>query len=146
MKILVVYDTAYGNTEEIGKAIGRGIGSDARVLRAGDVTPADLEGLELLVVGSPTQAGRPLPETQKFLNEVAAQAVKGMKVATFDTRASSKWVTIFGFAAGRIARTLKRAGAELVASPEPFYVAGTKGPLKEGEPERATEWGKKIAG
>lgn len=146
MKTLVVYDTAYGNTEEIGKAISNGIGKDAKVLRARDVTASDLEGLDLLVVGSPTQAGQELPDTHKFIMNIAAPAVRGMKVATYDTRVESKLAKIFGYAAGRMAKRLEKAGAKLTIEPEAFFVTGTKGPLKEGELERATEWGKKLIG
>ncbi|MDP2871379.1 MAG: flavodoxin domain-containing protein [Bacillota bacterium] len=62
MKILVVYDSQRGNTEQIARAIGGAFAppDDAKVLRAGDVVTADLQSLDLLVVGAPTQAaGRP---------------------------------------------------------------------------------------
>jgi flavodoxin I len=51
---------------------------------------------------------------------------------------------VFGYAAGRIARNLKGKGGTLVASPEGFFVTGTKGPLREGELERAAGWAKGI--
>ena len=146
MKALVVFDTAYGNTEEIGKAIGKGIGKEAKVIRAKEVKPANLEGIDLLVIGSPTQAGQELPDTHKFLMNIAVPAVRGMKVAAYDTRIQSRLAKIFGYAANRIAKTLEKAGAELVAEPEPFYVSGKAGPLKEGELKRASEWGKKLVG
>jgi hypothetical protein len=65
-------------------------------------------------------------------------------VATFDTRIKSGWARIFGFAAGRMAKDLEKKGATLVGSPEPFYVEGTEGPLKEGELERASSWAREI--
>jgi len=49
---------------------------------------------------------------------------------------------VFGYAAGRIARNLKGKGGNLIASPEGFLVTSTKGPLKEGELERAAGWAK----
>ena len=66
--------------------------------------------------------------------------VKGKRVAAFDTRISQKWVGIFGYAAGKIARNLKKKGGNLIALPEGFFVEGTQGPLKEGELERAAGW------
>ena len=145
MKTLVVFDTAYGNTEEIARAIGSGVGDNTEVVRARDVKADQLEDLDLLIVGSPTQAGRALPETQTFLKQVASPVVKGMKVASYDTRLSTKWVGVFGFAAGRIGKSLEKMGGNLVAPPAPFFVTGKNGPLKEGELERATGWGKKIS-
>jgi len=37
-----------------------------------------------------------------------------------------------------------KKGAELVTSPEGFYVEGVKGPLVEGELERVEAWAREI--
>jgi DNA-binding CsgD family transcriptional regulator len=50
-----------------------------------------------------------------------------------------KLVGIFGYAAGKIAGSLKTKGGTLILSPEAFFVKGKEGPLKEGELERAAE-------
>jgi flavodoxin I len=142
MKALVVYDSTYGNTEKIAQAIGEAIGG--QVLRVGEVNPADLKGFDLLIVGSPTHGGRPTPEVQDLLKALGP-ALKGVNVAAFDTRHVSKWTLLFGYAAPRIARTLKRNGGKLLVPPEGFLVLGTEGPLKEGELERAAGWAKGIA-
>jgi len=65
-------------------------------------------------------------------------------VAAFDTRLTTRLVGIFGYAAARIANSLKRNGGTLIASPEGFFVKGKEGPLKEGELERAARWAKEI--
>lgn len=49
-----------------------------------------------------------------------------------------------GYAAGRIAETLKKKGGNLVMPPEGFFVKGKEGPLKEGELERTANWGEVI--
>ena len=67
-----------------------------------------------------------------------------MDVASFDTRISAKWVGIFGYAAGRIGKDLKKKGGNLILPPEPFYVKATRGPLKDGELERAANWAKNV--
>lgn len=144
MKTLVIFESAYGNTEEIARSIGGAITGDAKVLRANEVSPSDLEGLNLLIVGSPTQAGRPLSAVQDFLKNVDESVIKGTKVAAFDTRFSTRMVKVFGYAAGKIAESLKRKGGNLIAPPEPFFVKGAKGPLKEGELERAAGWAREI--
>lgn len=144
MKTLVVYDSVYGNTEKIAKAIGGAITGDVRVLRANEAGPAEVEGIDLLIAGAPTQAGRPTPEMQGFLNKITGSLVKGISIATFDTRISAKWVGMFGYAAGKIGMKLKKKGGNLILNPEPFYVTGIKGPLKDGEPERAATWAEEI--
>jgi hypothetical protein len=80
-----------------------------------------------------------------LLKQVEAPALEGIKVAAFDTRLTWRWVKIFGFAAGRIAKSLEKKGGTLIGSPEAFYVEGGAGPLKEGELERAVAWAKEIA-
>ncbi len=144
MKTLVVYDSVYGNTEEIAKAIGGAISGDVKVLHAGEANLSELEGIDLLIAGAPTQGGRPTPAMQGFLKKVSGPAIKGISAAAFDTRISAKWVGIFGYAAGKIAKNLKKKGGNLVLNPEPFYVKGTEGPLKEGELERAAGWAKEV--
>jgi len=147
MKALVVYDSVYGNTEEIAKAIAEALtpSGEVKLLRAGEVNPSELDSLDLLVVGAPTQGGRATPAIREFLNQVSKPAIKGINVAAFDTRFSTKLVGIFGYAAGRIAGSLKKKGGTLIVPPEGFFVKGTEGPLKEGELERAAGWAKGIA-
>jgi len=145
MKVLVVYDSVYGNTEIIAKAIGGAISGEVKVLRAGEAKPVALEKVDLLIVGSPTQGGRATPAIQSFLDTITESSLKGVNVAAFDTRLSTKFVGIFGYAAGRIASDLKEKGANLIAPPEGFFVTSGQSPsLKEGELERAASWAKGI--
>lgn len=144
MKALIVYDSVYGNTEKIAKAIGGAITGEVKVLRVNEANPSKLKTIDLLIVSSPTQGGRPTPAIQDFLDNVSEPAIKGINVAAFDTRFSTRLVRIFGYAAGRIADSLKRSGGTLIASPEGFFVKGKEGPLKEGEIERAASWAKAI--
>jgi len=141
MKILIVYDSTYGNTEEIARAIGEAITGEVKVLRVGEADPS--ETFDLLIVGSPTHGGRPTQAIQDFTKRVPA--LNGAPVAAFDTRLSTSLVKIFGYAAGRIGKTLEKKGGTLVKPPEAFFVKGTKGPLREGELERAASWAGEIA-
>ncbi|MFB0558692.1 MAG: flavodoxin family protein [Candidatus Bathyarchaeia archaeon] len=144
MKTLVVYDSVHGNTEKIARAIGDAITGEVRVLRVGEVSSSELEIFDLLIVGSPTHGGRPTQAIQDFIKKAPVTVFEGTNVAAFDTRFSSRLARIFGYAAGRIAGSLKRKGGDLVVPPEGFFVEGTEGPLKEGEVERAAGWAKEI--
>ena len=144
MGTLVVYDSVHGNTERIARAIGDAITGEVKVLRVGEVSSSELETFDLLIVGSPTHGGRPTQAIQDFIKNAPATVFEGTNVASFDTRATSRLVRIFGYAAGRIAGSLKRKGGKLVVPPEGFFVTGTEGPLKEGEVERAAGWAKEI--
>jgi flavodoxin len=144
MKVLVVFDSMYGNTEKIARAIGGAISGDVKVVRVGEVNPAELNSLDLLIIGSPTQGGRATQPIQDFIAKLPDTTIKGKRVAAFDTRMTTKLVGLFGFAAGKIGDTLKKKGGQFVLPPEAFFVTGSKGPLKEVELERAAEWGKEL--
>jgi flavodoxin len=157
MRAMVVYDSVFGNTEQIARAIGNALGSpeNVEILRVGDVKPEQLTGLKLLIVGSPTRGFRPTPAISNLLKSIPKNGLKGVKVAAFDTRftmdeiESSVFilhilVNIFGYAAKPIADRLRKKGGDLIMPPEGFYVKGVEGPLKEGELERAAHWAKLI--
>lgn len=155
MKILVIYDSIFGNTEKIARAVVKslGDGNDVMVVRTADVKNDQLIGLDFLAVGSPTRAFSPTPAMKDFLKQIPKGSLKGVKTIAFDTRIAlrdvnspvlSVFVKIFGYAAQPIANQLVKKGAELVFPPEGFYVKGSEGPLKDGELERAQEWGRRI--
>jgi len=154
---LIIFDSYFGNTEQIARAIGEGIGSGAYVmiLKAGDVTPEQLQDANILVVGSPTRAFRPSPAIAAFLKRIPPKGLAGVRVAAFDTgipledapfRLLRLMMKLFGYAAAPIAKKLVSKGGELALPPEGFFVGDTKGPLKEGEVERAREWGRRVMG
>jgi flavodoxin len=155
MKVLVIYDSIFGNTEQIARAIGSALGSqeEVGVLRVSEVRPEQLAGLDLLIVGSPTRGFRPTPEIADFLKNLATDSLLGVKAAAFDTRLAPAdidapivriLVKIGGYAARPIGDRLKKKGASLVVYPEGFFVKGSGGPLKDGELERAAAWAKEI--
>jgi flavodoxin len=153
MKALVVYDSAFGNTEKIAQAIGEALGAEA--LRPGDVKPDHLEGLDLLLVGSPTQKFTALPSITRFLKSLPNGVLDGTKVAAFDTRFPQSQVDevgilaffarLFGYAAEPIGKRLEKKGGNLIVAPEPFFVSDTEGPLLDGELDRAKDWARQIA-
>ena len=143
MNILVVYDTTYGNTEKIAKAIGAAVGG-ATVTRIAEASPAALGEAELLIVASPTVGGRPTEAMSSFLNGIPAGSLTNVKVAAVDTRLKAKWVKIFGYAAEKIAARLAKCGGTPIAPPEGFFVGSAKGPLADQELERAATWAKGI--
>jgi flavodoxin I len=145
VKVLLVYDSLYGNTEQIARAVGGAIQGEVKLLRVGGAGPADLTGIDLFIVGSPTQGGRATRPVQEFLSSIPDASIKGLNIAVFDTRLTNKLVGVFGYGAGKIAGSLKDKGGNLISPAEGFFVKGSKGPLKEGELERAADWGKKLA-
>ncbi len=145
LKTVVIYDSIYDNTEQVAKIIGGAIEGEVAFVRAAEADATALVSFDLIIVGSPTQGGRHTLSVKDFLEKIPADALKDKKVAAFDTRLKSAWVKIFGYAAQRIADALKTKGGNLVSPPEGFFVKGRRGPLLDGELERAAAWAKSIA-
>jgi len=144
---LVIYDSVFGNTEKIARAVGEAL--DARAVRVTAVEPGDLEGVGLLIVGSPTRVFSPTKETKAFLKSIPAGGLEGVGVAAFDTRMDVEetksavftfFAWLFGYAADPIAKRLGKKGGRLLVRPEGFFVTGSEGPLRENELERAAGW------
>jgi flavodoxin I len=90
MKTLILYDSVYGNTEKIALAIGDDLGSqeDVSVVKVSDAKPDQFAGLDLLIVGAPTQRFRTTPSMSDLLKTIPQNSLRGVKVAAFDTRLS----------------------------------------------------------
>lgn len=152
MHALVVYDSVYGNTERIARAIAEGLGDGSQAIQVGAAGPDSLDGLDILVVGSPTQGGRPTPALKAWLDAMPSGRLTSTAVAAFDTRFSSAGhgfglrlvIKVMGAAAPRIMSLLRAKGGNVAAAPEGFIVQDKEGPLREGEVERARSWGRAL--
>jgi flavodoxin I len=154
MKTLVIYDSAFGNTQKVAEAIGAAL-TDAEVCYVDHVTVEDLGSLDFLIVGSPTQKQNFRDGMRDFLASIPHNGLSGVKVAAFDTRISiddvqstvsrfAARVFLHRYAAKPIAAALKAKGGIEVIDPEGFFVLDTEGPLREGELERAAAWAQQI--
>lgn len=138
MNAIVVYDSWYGNTEEIARAIAGELGP-ARLVKQRAFGAADLAGYDLLIVGSPTHAGGMSVGMRAVMPHLAEAAIRGLAVAAFDTRFHQD-IEHTGSAAMKVAELLEQKGARLIAPPESFFVGGLTGPLEGDEIGRAKAW------
>jgi flavodoxin len=157
MKALVVYDSVFGNTEQVAQAIGKALSSygDVQTRQVGELTAEQLLGVDLLIAGSPTRQFSPTGAINQLLKGIPRDGLNGVKVAAFDTRFRVEeiekvrilafFVRIFGYASEPIAKRLLKKGGELAIAPEGFHVDGVEGPLREGELGRAATWAGEIA-
>jgi flavodoxin len=146
MSSLVVYESRYGNTAQVARAIAAALEADGpvRLVEAADPSAFDVVGVDLLVVGGPTEGHGVSQSMRARLDRVRPDALGGVAAAAFDTRVN--WPAFLsGSAAKGLAKTLQRLGARLVASPESFVVTGGKPDcLVAGEPERARAWASRL--
>jgi flavorubredoxin len=161
MKVIVVYESFWGNTAAIAEAIAEGFGPEAQALPTDAASPSDVLGADLVVAGAPTIAfGLASDRMRKSIASEAAKAPappdlshpslrswlaalpKGRgRAAAFETRI---WWSPRG-ATGHIERGLRSAGYDPIAKSNRFVVSGTYGPLREGELQRARRWGAELA-
>jgi len=149
MKLIIVYDTIYGNTQRIAEAIKEGLGSghESELVRVEEAKTDMIENTDVLIVGSPTHGGWFSESVKTFLDTLSAESLRGIYASSFDTSIPSEdqkfliksLTKLFGNAAPRISKELRQKGATVIGS-EIFFVLGRKGPIKEGEIERAREW------
>lgn len=172
MRVVIIYESLFGDTREIAEAIAEGIEEgdafgEVRCLPAGSAGTA-AEGADLTVVGGPThvlgmssersrtagaanerKAGRgemveidPAAPGVREWLEALPAPAPGSRAAAFDTRSESRFS---GGAAKRIAHVLEKRGYTMATSPEGFTVEATDGPLRAGEVTRARAWGAALA-
>lgn len=163
MHVLVVYESMFGNTQQVAQAIAGGLATHAQVqlVEVGQAEPG-LGDVDLLVVGAPTQIqGLSKPGSR---SSAAKQATDGLvsqgiglrewleklpaaaaavPAAAFDTRLNkSAWLT--GSAARAAEKLLRKQHHPVAVKAESFLVTATPGPLIDGEVERARAWGEKL--
>jgi len=147
MKTVVIYDSKFGNTEKIAQAIGRGLSTlgDVRVMSTGETTLT--ERPDLLFLGGPTQKRGASPGLRELMDALPP-SLRGVPTAPFDTRyRGATW--LMGSAAAQAAKAVRKAGGDVVAEPESFFIV-RKGPmerqtLEPGEIERAEQWASDVA-
>jgi hypothetical protein len=161
-RALVVYESTFGNTEVIARAIAEGLSLQLAVeLVEVSAAPTTLRDVDLLVAGGPTHAfGLSRRSTRASAREKANAGLvspgDGLRewldtvhddaattlTATFDTRVNRPPVP--GSAARAASRRLRRIGFHRADGPKSFYVTGMIGPLVDGETERARRWGRQL--
>jgi hypothetical protein len=163
---LVVFESMFGNTEQVAHAVAEGLESKGVPTQVTEVSVAPTvipSSVELLIVGAPTHAfslSRPKTRIEAVRQGAAAakaglglrewlataRAAEGCKphVAVYDTRVSK--VRRLPAAAGpSAARLARRRKFSLVDPPVAFLVTDTPGPLVAGELDRANAWGRSLA-
>jgi hypothetical protein len=161
-RALVVVESMFGNTAAVAAALAQGLAEemDVEVVPAASAAPLE-EEVDLVVVGAPTHAfSMPRPATREDAQKQGALAVdasRGVRewiedipvgehhprAVTFDTRVL-RTRRMPGSAARASARDLRARGFSPLAASTSFYVDDVRGPLAEGELDRARAWGTRM--
>ena len=147
MNALVVYHSKFGNTRQVAEAVAgvfQGAGA-ARTLCADRLVAAELEDVDLVVVGTPTHKMN-LPEAVRPVFErLPRRILRGVPIAAFDTSYEMSAFLARFTAARRVDKKLRKLGGKRLVPPETFHVEHHhEGPLLDGEIERAQRWAESI--
>ncbi len=163
----MVYESMFGDNRDVAQAIAKGLESAGVTATAVEVGVApDVVGdqISLVVAGCPNHAwSMPRPTTR----ETAAKATdeplvspgrgirewlgevrlpRDVKVVAFDTRSSAPGpVVAMDHASSAVEKRLLKLGGKRLAKPQGFTVVDMKGPLADGELDRAQAWGVALA-
>jgi hypothetical protein len=161
MKAIVVYESIWGNTAAVAKAVAEGIGGGTRVLSTAEASGAAIAGADLLVVGAPV-LGFSAP-SDLMVKSIATNQDKYSKTPDLSQPSMRSWLDTLPHGSGRsaafetriwwsprgstgdIENGLARAGYARLAKAQRFIVEGAEGPLRAGELEKAKAWGAELA-
>jgi flavodoxin len=143
MNALVVYHSQFGNTRQVAEAMAAELrqAGTARTLGIDRLAPADMQDVDLVVMGTPTHKMN-LPQAVRPVFEgLPRRILRGVPIAAFDTSYKMSAFLARFTAAKRIDSMLRKLGGKRLAPPETFHVhQHHEGPLFDGEVERARRW------
>lgn len=147
IKVIVIYESMYGNTKRVAETIINGISEiadiEAVLKKPNQVDPSKLFDYDLILIGSPNHFGGPTRGIKKFINKLGKIGVDEKKGAVFDTYFHND----FEKAVKKMEKRLneKIPGLKLLFPGLSIQVKGTKGPIVEGELPKCKVYGNKIA-
>ncbi|MFX0033900.1 MAG: flavodoxin family protein [Promethearchaeota archaeon] len=156
MKVLVVYYTKYGNTQQVAKLIAEGITSvdnnEVVVNNVKDVKLKNPDSYDLLLIGSPVHFGSHVGSIKKFINKLPKAQLKAKTYAIFDTymgdesESTEEGVCSYTKMVDKIENQISEKMPNLTkAGPGlSIRVKGMKGPIAEEDLPKCKEFGVKL--
>ena len=148
MNALVLFRSHYGNTAQVAETMAEMFRAQGHPAEAKDMRGRlpDLGGCGLIVVGAPTRMARVTGRAKRVLKKIARKGPAAVRVAVFDTygpiptdpaelEKGRKWLE--PGAAGIMLQRAKSLGLNVHPETLRCEVAGMKGPLKDGELDKA---------
>jgi len=169
MRVVIVYESMFGNTRVIADAVARGLapGNEVTVVPVAEAGRELLDRADLVVAGGPTHVhGMSRARSRAAAAEMAHKEGSRLTLdasaegpglrdwlaglgrihtrgAAFDTRVAGA-AMLTGRASKTIAGLLERHGIALIAPAESFLVTKDN-QLRPGEQDRAGQWGRELA-
>ena len=146
-KVIVTYESKYGNTKLVAETIVEGMseveGIEAVLSELKEVDLNKIPDCDAILVGSPNRFGGPTRGVKKFIDKLGKLNLEGKPVAVFDTYLGKDFEKAVKKMEKRISE--KVPGLKQIAPGLSIKVQGMKGPIVEGELPKCKDFGKKIA-
>lgn len=144
-KAIVLFDTKFGNTEKIAKALALGMEKQGINVDCINVENAQIDKLseyDLIAIGGPTHGFGMSAPMKTFIKKLENLNLRNKSAFAFDTRTGSRF---WGSAAKGIEKRLKGIGMVIVKPRSSAIVKGLKGPLQEGAEKKFEQIGTELA-
>jgi len=146
-KVIVVYESKYGNTKLVAEKIIEGMrqveGIETVLSELKEVNLEKIPAYDAILVGCPNHFGEPTRSVKKFIDKLGKIRLKGKLFAVFDTYIGKD----FEKAVKKMEKRINEKVPELkqIAPGLSIKVQGIKGPISETELPKCKEFGNKIA-
>jgi flavorubredoxin len=147
-KTIIIYESIYGNTKKVANAIAEGIRESGQVecavAKTGEVHHTDdLARYDAILFGCPNHNQEPARNMLKFIERASIVDLEEKMGAAFDTYTGGNR----GIALGKLEEAIaqKMPCVKFVTEGFSAKVEDRKGPLTEGELQRANEFGRHVA-
>jgi flavodoxin len=156
VKVLISYDTKYGNTEKVANLIAEGItstnGNEVIVNNVKNIELKKDNSYDLLLFGSPVHFGKHVSSVKKFINKLPKGQLKANSYAIFNTymegdpEKTEEGVCSYSNMVEKIEKQISEKMPNLTkVSPGLFIkVNGMKGPIADKDLPKCKEFGSNL--
>jgi len=146
-KVIVVYESKYGNTKLVAEKIIEGIKEikeiETVLSEAKKVDLNQIANYDAILIGSPNHFGGPTRGIKKFIDKLGKLNLGEKRFAVFDTYLGEDFEKAVKKMEKRINE--KVPGLKMIAPGLSIRVQGMKGPIAEAELPKCKDFGKKLA-
>ncbi len=147
MKVLIVFDTKHGNTQQVADLIADGInsveGNETEVVNVKDCDLNEDATYDLILIGSPNHIGSHVKSIKKLIKNLSSSTVKGNSFAAFDTYMAKDFEKAVKKMEKQIIENIPNSTMALPGLS--IKVGGMKGPIVEEDLSKCKEFGIKLA-
>ncbi len=146
-RVIVVYDSQYGNTERVAQTIVEGMRNAGEIetclTNVKDVDVGTIANYDAILLGSPNHAGGPTRSIKKFIDGLSNLPLAGKEFAVFDTYMGKDVEKAVTKMEQRMRE--KAPGLKMLTHGLSIRVEKWKGPIADGELPKCKEFGTAIA-